>query len=88
MLECVIAYSVPPNTKETVRKNFKRDRSGCHEPVRNRDLVYTYAYPVLTRSSTECNEPVSLSRFHCCLRRVELVTKSHHTFARAVIAVD
>lgn len=32
---------------QTTTKDYKAECLACHEPVRDRDLIYTYAYPVL-----------------------------------------
>ena len=41
------AFFNPGETEVTVTKDYKTECLACHEPVRDRDLVYSYAYPVL-----------------------------------------
>ena len=43
------AFFKPGNTKKTVSTDYKADCLACHEPVRNSDLIYSYAYPVLKK---------------------------------------
>ncbi len=43
------AFFKPGNTTKTVSTDYKADCLGCHEPVRDSDLIYSYAYPVLQR---------------------------------------
>lgn len=35
------------NTMDQVATDFRKDCVACHEPVRNNDMIYTYAYPTL-----------------------------------------
>lgn len=41
------AFFGADNTKQTTTKDYKAECLACHEPVRDRDLIYSYAYPVL-----------------------------------------
>jgi len=41
------AFFGADNTKQTTTKDYEAECLACHEPVRDRDLVYSYAYPVL-----------------------------------------
>ncbi len=41
------AFFKPDNKTQTVSTDYQADCLSCHEPVRDRDLVYSYAYPVL-----------------------------------------
>ena len=43
------AFFEPGNTKKTISTDYRADCLSCHEPVRESDLVYSYAYPVLKR---------------------------------------
>lgn len=41
------AFFSAQDRQTTVTKDYKGECLACHEPVRDRDLVYSYAYPVL-----------------------------------------
>jgi len=41
------AFFEADNTNQTTTEDYKAECLACHEPVRDRDLVYSYAYPVL-----------------------------------------
>ena len=43
------AFFNPDDPKTTVTTDYEAECLACHEPVRDRDLVYSYAYPVLQR---------------------------------------
>lgn len=43
------AFYEGDETANTVTTDYRKDCLGCHEPVRNKDLVYTQGYPVLKR---------------------------------------
>lgn len=43
------AFFGADNTKQTTTKDYKAECLACHEPVRDSDLIYSYAYPVLKR---------------------------------------
>ena len=43
------AFFKPDNTQATVSTDYQADCLSCHEPVRDSDLVFSYAYPVLKR---------------------------------------
>ena len=41
------AFYEGAETKKTVSTDYKEDCLGCHEPVRNQDLLYIQGYPIL-----------------------------------------
>ena len=41
------AFYEGTETKKTVSTDYKEDCLGCHEPVRNQDLLYIQGYPIL-----------------------------------------
>jgi len=41
------AFFGADNTSQTTTKDYQAECLTCHEPVRDRDLIYSYAYPVL-----------------------------------------
>lgn len=45
------AFFNPDNTQKTTSTNYKTDCLGCHEPVRDQDLIFSYGYPVLQKSN-------------------------------------
>lgn len=43
------AFYAGPETTKTVTGDYKVDCLGCHEPVRNQDLLFLQGYPVLRK---------------------------------------
>jgi len=43
------AFFKAGDTKNTVSTDYQADCLACHEPVRDSDLIYSYAYPVLKK---------------------------------------
>lgn len=41
------AFYEGAETRKTVSTDYKEDCLGCHEPVRNQDLLYIQGYPIL-----------------------------------------
>ena len=41
------AFFAADDTRQTTTKDYKAECLACHEPVRDTDLIYSYAYPVL-----------------------------------------
>ncbi|WP_108881204.1 cytochrome P460 family protein [Anderseniella sp. Alg231-50] len=41
------AFFGADDKKQTTTKDYKAECLACHEPVRDSDLIYSYAYPVL-----------------------------------------
>lgn len=43
------AFYEGAETRKTVTTDYRQDCLGCHEPVRNQDLIYIQGYPILKR---------------------------------------
>ena len=39
----------PDDTSMNLTKNYKTDCLGCHIPAKNKDWIYTEAYPILNQ---------------------------------------
>jgi len=43
------AFYEGAETRKTVTTDYRQDCLGCHEPVRNQDLLYIQGYPILKK---------------------------------------
>lgn len=43
------AFYEGAETRKTVTTDYRHDCLGCHEPVRNQDLIYIQGYPILKK---------------------------------------